>query len=76
MYNGDKMSTVTVSQKFQIVIPKDIRRHLNIRPGEKIVVVEKGKTIHMIPVGRIKESRGIAKGASSDNLRDESERFD
>ena len=70
------MSTVTVSQKFQIVIPKDIRRHLNIRPGEKIVVVEKNKTMHMIPVGSIKGARGIARGTSLADLRDESERFD
>ena len=70
------MDTVTVSEKFQVVIPKDIRRHLRIKPGEKFVVVEKGKTIHMIPVGKIKESRGIAKGVSIDDLRDESERFD
>ncbi len=70
------MSTVTVSQKFQIVIPRDIRRHLNIRPGEKIVVVEKGGTMHMIPVGKISDSRGIAKGVHANDLRDESERFD
>ncbi len=70
------MDTVTVSEKFQVVIPKDIRRHMNIKPGEKIVVIEKNGSINMIPVGRIKESKGIAKGVSADDLRDEDERFD
>ena len=70
------MDTVTVSEKFQVVIPKNIRRHMNIRPGEKIVVIEKNGTINMIPVGKISHAKGIAKGVSTEDLRDESERFD
>jgi len=70
------MDTVTVSEKFQVVIPKDVRKRLNLKPGEKIVVIEKGGTINMIPVGDIRKSRGIAKGVTTEDLRDESERFD
>lgn len=70
------METVSVSQKFQVVIPKSVRELLKIRPGEKMVVVEKDGLVHMIPVGNMKKSRGIAKGVSVQGLRDETERFD
>jgi len=69
------MDTVTVSPKFQIVLPKMIRRELEIKAGEKMAVVEKGGIIQLIPVGKIREARGIAKGISTRELRDESERF-
>jgi len=70
------MDTVTVSPKFQVVIPKEVRKDLNLRPGEKLVVIEKGGTIHLIPVGKIKEMKGFVHGVSSKAARDESERFD
>jgi len=69
------MDTVTVSPKFQVVIPKRIRKHLHIRPGEKMVVIEKNRTISLIPVGEMKDARGIAKGVTIRGLRDEGERF-
>ena len=69
------MDTVTVSQKFQVVIPKEIREDLNLRPGGKLVVIEKEGAIHLIPVGKIRDKRGFLKGISSERLRDESERF-
>jgi AbrB family looped-hinge helix DNA binding protein len=58
------METVKVSQKYQVVIPKAIRRVLGINPGESIVMVE-----------NIKKMRGMAKGLTTKGLRDESERF-
>lgn len=69
------MDTVTVSPKFQVVIPKRTREHLHIKPGEKMVVIERNKTISLIPVGKIKDARGIAKGVTTKDLRDEDERF-
>ena len=70
------MDTVKVSPKFQVVIPREIRNHLKLKPGERLVIIEKGGTIHLIPVGKMKEMRGFVKGISSKGLRDESERFD
>lgn len=70
------MDTVKVSPKFQVVIPKEIREDLGIKPGKRLVVIEKSGTIHLIPVGSIKEMRGFARGVSSKGLRDETERFD
>lgn len=70
------MDTVIVSPKFQVVIPREIRKDLNLKAGEKLVVIEKGGTIRLIPVGKMKDLRGFARGVSSKGLRDESERFD
>ncbi len=70
------MDTVTVSPKFQVVIPKEIREDLNLRAGERLVVIEKGGTIHLIPVGKIKSMRGFISNVSLKELRDENERFD
>ena len=70
------MDTVKVSQKFQVVIPKKIRHSLKLKSGKRLVVLEKGGIIHLIPVGSAKEMKGIIKGVSSKGVRDESERFD
>ncbi len=66
---------VTVSPKFQIVIPKAIRTELDIRPGEKIVMFEKDGVIHLIKIGNIKQLRGKFKKLTIKGLRDETERF-
>ncbi len=58
-----------------MVIPKGIRKSMNIKSGERLVVIEKGGSIHMIPIGDIAKMRGSARGINAKNLRDESERF-
>ncbi|MBI4167884.1 MAG: AbrB/MazE/SpoVT family DNA-binding domain-containing protein [Candidatus Aenigmarchaeota archaeon] len=69
------METVKVSPKFQVVIPKNVRESMGIKAGEKLVVIEKGRSIHLIPITDIRKARGMAKGVDTKNLRDESERF-
>ena len=56
------METITVSPKFQIVIPKEIRQKLDIRPGQKLQVFQSGSRIEYIIVKDIKDSRGFLKG--------------
>ena len=56
------METVTVSPKYQIVIPRVVREALNIRPGQKVQVVRYGDRIELIPVRPIEEMRGFLKG--------------
>ena len=70
------METVTVSPKYQVVIPQSIRRELNIKAGEKMAVLRIGKTIYFVPVGPIKELKGFVKGISTRGVRDERDRFD
>ena len=69
------MATVTVSSKFQVVIPEEVRSRLKLQPGQKVVVIEKDGVVHLIPLRPIKETRGFAKGARTENIRDEHDRF-
>ena len=56
------MAAVTVSPKFQVVIPKEIRRKLGLLPGQKVQVVVYGDRIELIPVRPAKRMRGFLKG--------------
>ena len=56
------METVTVSPKYQVVIPKSIRESLGIRPGLKIQVILYKQRIELIPIKSIQASRGFLKG--------------
>jgi AbrB family looped-hinge helix DNA binding protein len=52
------MSVVTVSPKYQVVIPKDVRSKLNIRPGQKVVAFAIGNRIELVPVEPLDTLRG------------------
>jgi AbrB family looped-hinge helix DNA binding protein len=56
------MTTVTVSPKYQVVIPKEIRELLGIRPGQKIEVIVIGDRIEFVPVRAASELRGVVRG--------------
>ena len=56
------MSTVTVSPKFQVVIPRDVRKSLGITPGQKIRVIALGDRIEFIPIRPAKALRGFVRG--------------
>ncbi len=60
------MGTVTISPKYQIVIPKKIREKLDLRPGEKVMVINYNNRIEYIPLKNIKNMRGILKGINTD----------
>ena len=65
------MQTVTVSPKFQIVIPRAIRQALHLRPGQKMQVVEYEGRIEFIPERDITELRGFLKGINTEFEREE-----
>jgi AbrB family looped-hinge helix DNA binding protein len=56
------METVTVSPKFQVVIPKDLRRKLNIKVGQKLKARIQGEHIELIPEQPISAARGFLPG--------------
>ena len=64
------MQTVTVSPKYQIVIPKTVRKAFNLRPGQKIQVIEYAGRIELIPECDIKELRGFLKGINTEFKRE------
>jgi AbrB family looped-hinge helix DNA binding protein len=57
-----RMKTVTVSPKYQVVIPRDVRETLSIKPGEKMQVINYANRIELVPVKSIKAMRGFLKG--------------
>jgi len=65
------MLSVTVSPKYQVVIPKAVREALNVRPGQKMQVVEYAGRIELIPERNIKELRGFIKGINTEFKREE-----
>lgn len=60
------MQTVIVSPKFQVVIPRKVRQSLNLRPGQKMQVIEYDGRIELIPDRDISELRGFLKGINTD----------
>ena len=56
------MDVVTVSSKFQIIIPRSVRKALNIQPGQKLQVLTYNGSIHLVPVVPIEQRRGFLKG--------------
>ena len=60
------MATVTISPKFQVVIPKEIREKLGLIPGQKVHAVIYKDRIEMIPYRPMKKLRGYVKGISTE----------
>ena len=56
------MNTVTVSPKYQVVIPRNVRDALDIRPGQKVQVLQYEGRIVLVPVVPIEQVRGFLKG--------------
>ncbi|EHR77872.1 AbrB family transcriptional regulator [Thermococcus litoralis DSM 5473] len=55
------MTTVKVSSKGQIVLPKDIRERFNIKPGDEVEILEFGREIVLVPIKRDVKLRGLIK---------------
>jgi len=71
------MQTVTVSPKFQVVIPKEVREQLHIQPGQKMMAMPYGQHIQLVPVQDARHLRGVLEGCDIDmnSIRDKSDRF-
>ncbi len=67
------MSTVTLSSKYQISIPKDIREAMHFKPGQQLTFLRVGKSLRLVPVRRMEDLFGMGKGAG-EFIRDRSTR--
>jgi AbrB family looped-hinge helix DNA binding protein len=56
------METITVSPKFQVVIPKEMRESLKLTPGQKIQALLYDNRIELIPMRPIRKMRGFLRG--------------
>jgi AbrB family looped-hinge helix DNA binding protein len=68
------MDAVTVSPKFQVVIPLKVREQMRVKPGQKMHVIAYDNMVVFIPVRPIKEARGSLKGIQTNVERDEQDR--
>ncbi len=60
------MKAVTVSSKFQVVIPREVREAMEIRPGTRVQVLRYENRIELIPVREPKSLRGFIKGIDTE----------
>ena len=64
------MTIVKISPKYQIVIPKEIRNKLKLKPGQKMQILQLGERIEFILLKDIKEARGYLKGIDTNITRE------
>ncbi|HEX8620014.1 MAG TPA: AbrB/MazE/SpoVT family DNA-binding domain-containing protein [Thermoanaerobaculia bacterium] len=69
------MPKTRVSPKYQVVIPKEIRDGLSLRPGQDLQVIRKGNVIMLVPDRPISAFRGILRGLTTTGFREKKDRF-
>ena len=68
------MATVTLSPKFQLVVPQEVRQSMRLRPGQKFQVFQEDGQILLVPVVPMKQARGFARGIDTRVPRDKKDR--
>jgi AbrB family looped-hinge helix DNA binding protein len=68
------MDTVTVSSKYQIVIPRPIREQFNVKPGNKLVFIPYNNTLRLVVLPAIEQALGIFEGIDTDPQREKADR--
>ncbi len=68
------MATTTISSKYQVVIPKEVRNKLHLKSGQKMTVVTKGGVIYFIPEKPVSSYRGFLKGMDTGDIREDEDR--
>jgi AbrB family looped-hinge helix DNA binding protein len=64
------VSVVTVSPKYQVVIPREIREALRLEPGQKVQALQYQNRVEFIPIRAMREMRGFLRGIDSTVVRD------
>lgn len=68
-------ATTKLSEKFQISIPKEVRERQGWKAGQEFAFIPQGNGVMLVPVPKLDELRGIAKGANKDGYRDRNDRY-
>ena len=69
------MARTKLSSKYQVVIPKDIRAGIGLRPGQQFQVIEKGGVISLVPEKPLSEMRGFVRGIRRSGFREKKDRY-
>ncbi len=65
------MYATTISTKYQVVIPLEIRKQFDLKPGQKVVFIPHKKSLRMVVVPPIEEAEGFLQGMNNDFEREE-----
>ncbi len=68
------MAEATLSSKYQLVIPKEIREETGLKSGEKIIILAKDGIINLVPQHVLKKMRGFLKGMKIKPYREDKDR--
>lgn len=68
------MQVATLSAKYQISIPKQIREQLHLEAGQQFIFLAKGNGLHLVPKRNFEQIKGLLKGANTNNIRDRRDR--
>ena len=68
------MGAVTISSKYQVVIPRQIREQFNLKPGQKILFIPYNNTLRVVIVPPIEEAEGMFEGIDTDPQREKVDR--
>ena len=64
------MAIVTISTKFQVVIPREIRKALRLEPGQKVQALQYQNRVEFVPVQPMNTMRGFLKGIDTTSVRE------
>ena len=65
------MYTARISSKYQVVIPREVRKQFGLKPGQRIAFIPFNKTLHVIIVPPIEQALGMLKGMNTESYREE-----
>ena len=68
------MNTVTISSKYQVVIPRSIREQFDLTPGKKIMFIPYNETLRVVIVPPIEQAQGMFEGIDTDPQREKEDR--
>ena len=68
------MESLTISSKFHVVIPKNIRQRFHLQPGQKLIFIPNKNTLRVVFASDIKEGYGFLKGIDANIEREEEDR--
>ena len=66
---------VTLSSKYQVVVPSAIREHLKLKPGAKLTWIEFDGAAHLVPLKPVSAYRGMARALKDSDIPNEPDRI-